>query len=81
MLNSGFAPQKSFATLSVTLIVLVAVLAACGGGTTNNNTSKYNGNISVGVDSDIVTLDPLQSEEGKGPEQLGGGSSEPFATC
>jgi peptide/nickel transport system substrate-binding protein len=61
MLNSGSAPQKSFAALSFMLIVLVAVLAACGGGTTNNNTSKYTGNISVGVDSDIVTLDPLKS--------------------
>src|SRR5450755_1046909 len=60
MLNSGSAPQKSCAALSVILIVLVAVLAACGGGTTSN-TSKYNGNISVGVDSDIVTLDPLKS--------------------
>src|SRR5579872_49973 len=61
MLNSGSAPQKSFTAFSLMLIVLVAVLAACGGGTTNNNTSKYTGNISVGVDSDIVTLDPLQS--------------------
>ena len=60
MLNSGPTPHKSFVALSVLLLVLAAVLAACGGGTTGN-TSKYNGNISVGVDSDIVTLDPLKS--------------------
>jgi peptide/nickel transport system substrate-binding protein len=63
MFNSGRAQRKSFATLSVIFLILAIVLVACGGGTSNNtNTStKYNGNISVGVDSDIVTLDPLKS--------------------
>jgi peptide/nickel transport system substrate-binding protein len=43
---------------------LVTMLAACGGGgngnTTNNGSSK-GGNISVGLNSDAVTLDPLKS--------------------
>ncbi len=60
MFNSDSTQKKPFAALSVMLIVLAAVLTACGGGITSN-TSKYNGTISVGVDSDIVTLDPLKS--------------------
>jgi peptide/nickel transport system substrate-binding protein len=63
MFNSGRTQRKSLATLSVIFLILAVVLVACGGSTSNNtNTStKYNGNISVGVDSDIVTLDPLKS--------------------
>lgn len=62
--SSNSTPWKHFPFVSIVLIVLSALLAACGGGSSqpsNNSTSKYNGNISVGVDSDIVTLDPLKS--------------------
>src|SRR5713226_5236433 len=57
MLNSGSTRWKVFTSLPVVLIILTVILAACGGGSTTTNPSKYNGNISVGVDSDIVTLD------------------------
>ncbi|GAC1629495.1 MAG: ABC transporter substrate-binding protein [Ktedonobacteraceae bacterium] len=60
MLNSGSTTRHSLTALAVVLIILAAVLAACGG-STSTNTSKYKGDISVGVDSDIVTLDPLKS--------------------
>ncbi len=61
MFNSGHTQRKSFATLSVIFLILAVVLVACGGSSPSTSTSKYNGNISVGVDSDIVTLDPLKS--------------------
>ncbi len=61
MLNSGSTRWKVFTSLPVVLIILTVILAACGGGSTTTNPSKYNGNISVGVDSDIITLDPLKS--------------------
>jgi len=64
MFNSSSTQRKSFTLLSVVFPVLAVILIACGGGSSNNtanNASKYSGNISVGVDSDIVTLDPLKS--------------------
>jgi peptide/nickel transport system substrate-binding protein len=61
MFNSGRTQRKSFATLSVIFLILAAVLVACGGSPPSSSTSKYNGDIKVGVDSDIVTLDPLKS--------------------
>src|SRR5438874_5634975 len=64
MFNSSPTQRKSFTLLSVVFAVLAVILIACGGGSSNNttnNASKYSGNISVGVDSDIVTLDPLKS--------------------
>ncbi len=54
MLNSGSTRWKVFTSLPVVLIILTVILAACGGGSTTTNPSKYNGNISVGVDSDII---------------------------
>jgi peptide/nickel transport system substrate-binding protein len=51
--------RKLFATLSV-IILFTIVLAACGG-SSPATPSKYNGKISVGLDSDAVTLDPLKS--------------------
>ncbi len=46
---------------SILLILMTVVLAACSGGSSQTNTSKYGGNMSVGLDADVVTLDPLQS--------------------
>ncbi|HEX6477311.1 MAG TPA: ABC transporter substrate-binding protein [Ktedonobacteraceae bacterium] len=44
----------------VFILCLATILAACGGSTTTT-TSKYGGNIKVGLDADVTTLDPLQS--------------------
>lgn len=52
--------HKLFSSL-VVILSLVTVLAACGGSTTTTSTSKYGGNIKVGLDADVTTLDPLQS--------------------
>jgi len=46
--------------LPVVIFSLVIILAACGGSTTTPS-SKYGGNIKVGLDADVTTLDPLQS--------------------
>src|SRR5579872_791868 len=63
MMHMVRSPQrKLFAAFSGIFVVLALILAACGGGSSPTTTSsKYTGNISVGVDSDIVTLDPLKS--------------------
>jgi peptide/nickel transport system substrate-binding protein len=48
--------------ISIMVITLVTFLAACGGSTPQTQTqSKYGGNISVGLNADVVTLDPLKS--------------------
>lgn len=52
--------RRLFAVSSV-LILLVTVLAACGGSPPATTSSKYSGKIAVGLDSDVVTLDPLKS--------------------
>ncbi len=52
--------HKLFFSLVVISICLVPILAACGG-TTSTPPSKYGGNIKVGLDADVTTLDPLQS--------------------
>jgi len=58
--------QKLLIGLVIISLSLMTTLAACGGGgssngnTTNSGTSK-GGNISVGLQSDVVTLDPLKS--------------------
>jgi len=51
--------RKLFATLSV-IILFTTVVVACGG-SPPATPSKYNGKIGVGLDSDVVTLDPLKS--------------------
>src|SRR6266567_2103317 len=51
--------RKLFAIVSV-IILFTTVLVACGG-SPPATPSKYNGKISVGLDSDAVTLDPLKS--------------------
>jgi peptide/nickel transport system substrate-binding protein len=51
--------------LPLVSVLLVLLLVACGGGSSTNQTSsttvKKGGNIVVGLDSDVVTLDPLKS--------------------
>ena len=51
--------HKLFSSL-VVILSLATILAACGGSTTTN-ASKYGGNLKVGLDADVTTLDPLQS--------------------
>jgi peptide/nickel transport system substrate-binding protein len=47
---------------SVPLIMLMLLLAACGGGQAPTTAqTKIGGDISVGINSDVVTLDPLKS--------------------
>ena len=41
--------------------LLLTALAACGGGGSTTTTSQYGGKINVGLNSDVVTLDPLKS--------------------
>lgn len=49
----------SFLVISLCFVI---ILAACGSGTTpTTTTSKYGGNIKVGLDADVTTLDPLKS--------------------
>lgn len=51
-----------FFPLVVISLCLVTILSACGGGSTTTTTpSKYGGNIKVGLDADVTTLDPLLS--------------------
>jgi peptide/nickel transport system substrate-binding protein len=62
---SGGPRSRPLYVVFVALTLSLAVfLVACGGGSspsTSNTSSKYTGNISVGLDSDVVTLDPLKS--------------------
>ncbi len=56
--------QKLFIGLVILSLTLVTTLAACGGsgnGNTTNNGSSKGGNLVVGLNSDVVTLDPLKS--------------------
>jgi peptide/nickel transport system substrate-binding protein len=53
--------RKSLSLLLLLLVAMTTVLAACSGGSTQTILSKYSGNISVGLDSDVMTLDPLKS--------------------
>ena len=54
--------QKAFISLVIISITLVAALAACGGASpTTSTSSKYGGNIKVGLDADVTTLDPTLS--------------------
>src|SRR6266487_1083223 len=43
------------------LFIIPLILAACGGGNNTQPQSKSGGNISVGLNADVVTLDPLKS--------------------
>src|SRR5579875_3009702 len=48
-------------TFSIVLTCLSLFLSACGGSSPQSSQPKTGGNISVGLDSDVVTLDPLKS--------------------
>jgi peptide/nickel transport system substrate-binding protein len=51
--------RKAFISLVILSITLVATLAACGGTSPSTTaSSKYGGNIKVGLDADVTTLDP-----------------------
>jgi peptide/nickel transport system substrate-binding protein len=55
---------KVSTTLSVIFLIFAVIFVACGGGTNQPNSStqsKAGGNISVGLNADVVTLDPLKS--------------------
>jgi peptide/nickel transport system substrate-binding protein len=48
-------------TFGIVLTCLSLFLSACGGSSPQSSQPKTGGNISVGLDSDVVTLDPLKS--------------------
>ncbi|GAC1393203.1 MAG: ABC transporter substrate-binding protein [Ktedonobacteraceae bacterium] len=54
--------KKAVTVLALISFTLATVLVACGGSSPSSTTqSKTGGNISVGLSSDAVTLDPLKS--------------------
>jgi len=53
--------KKIFVSLVLIPLALATILSACGGGSPSPTQSKTGGNISVGLMSDAVTLDPLKS--------------------
>jgi peptide/nickel transport system substrate-binding protein len=59
--NTDRQMHKGPTTLAIIFFILTLILTACGGGTTQQPQSKSGGNISVGLNSDVVTLDPLKS--------------------
>ena len=53
---------SAFPVMLVTIFLSLALtLTGCGGGSTQSSQSKTGGNISVGLQADVVTLDPLKS--------------------
>jgi len=52
--------QKLFFSF-VLIVCLVTILSACGGSSPTTTTSKFGGNIKVGLDADVTTLDPILS--------------------
>ncbi|GAC1388626.1 MAG: ABC transporter substrate-binding protein [Ktedonobacteraceae bacterium] len=54
--------KKTAASLVLLFLALATILAACGGGSPSSTTqTKTGGNLSVGLNADVVTLDPLRS--------------------
>jgi peptide/nickel transport system substrate-binding protein len=60
-LAQGVSPRKMWSILPVFLIILVFLFTSCGSGSTTTTNSKFGGKLNVGLASDAVTLDPLQS--------------------
>ena len=60
-LSRSIHAKKTFASLALISLALATILVACGGGSSPTTKSKTGGNISVGLDSDAVTMDPLKS--------------------
>lgn len=61
-LGKGVFPRNPWSALPVSFILLAFLFTACGsGGSTTTTTSKFGGKLTVGLNSDVVTLDPLQS--------------------
>ncbi|HLZ61610.1 MAG TPA: ABC transporter substrate-binding protein [Ktedonosporobacter sp.] len=61
-----FRPRKAyFSLLPAIFVICTLILAACGGTSTPNSSpgpsSKFGGNIKVGLASDVTNLDPLKS--------------------
>lgn len=64
LISRWIRAQKLLIGLVILSLTLVTTLAACGGsgnGNTSNNSTTKSGNLVVGLDSDVVTLDPLKS--------------------
>ncbi len=58
----SLAPRFQWSVLSVFLFLLVFLFTACGStGPSSTTNSKFGGKLNVGLASDAVTLDPLQS--------------------
>ncbi len=63
-LIQGIARHIRHVKISTIFLIFAVMLVACGGQTsqtTSSTQSKAGGNISVGLNSDVVTLDPLKS--------------------
>lgn len=59
---TNLAPRLRWSVLPVLLFLLTLLFTACGsGGPTSTTNSKFGGKLNVGLASDAVTLDPLQS--------------------
>jgi peptide/nickel transport system substrate-binding protein len=53
--------RKSLLSGTVLFLIATFLLTACGGGSSSSQTNQSGGNLNVGLASDAVTLDPLQS--------------------
>ncbi|EFH82285.1 extracellular solute-binding protein family 5 [Ktedonobacter racemifer DSM 44963] len=59
--RGGMGQPRLLLTFSLLLSALALLLAACGGDTTSSTQSKTGGNLAVGLNTDVVTLDPVKS--------------------
>jgi peptide/nickel transport system substrate-binding protein len=61
IIKGGSPRNVAWSTLPVFFILLAFLFAACSSGNASTTTSKFGGKLNVGLDSDVVTLDPLLS--------------------